>query len=214
MLRPHFVCFLASAFALVTIAACGTEDVDPNSGTATSMPSPPESVRQPTEPTLADSGTDGASVAPDAPGQCPTYFQDGDGDGYGGTTTVTSCTPLGNGWATVSGDCDDTNADVHPGQTAFFVTAFGTTPPKSFDYDCNQQEELEASFPIAGTCQPSAGGTSACTGEGYLPATRTGTGVSPYCGSNNYQRCVLVNGACTPVTVENGIGGRPRVSCR
>lgn len=44
-----------------------------------------------------------------------TYYLDGDGDGYGGSTSsVQSCTKP-SGYSTVSGDCNDSNATVNPG---------------------------------------------------------------------------------------------------
>lgn len=50
-------------------------------------------------------------------GLTATYSQDADGDGFGDpAVTVVSCDP-GAGWSTVSGDCDDTDAAVHPGAT-------------------------------------------------------------------------------------------------
>ncbi len=44
-----------------------------------------------------------------------TWYRDADGDGYGiASTTTTGCGQPA-GYAAVSGDCDDTNAAVHPG---------------------------------------------------------------------------------------------------
>lgn len=43
---------------------------------------------------------------------------DGDGDGYGVDipgTTQRACTRPGENWSTQSGDCDDADADIHPG---------------------------------------------------------------------------------------------------
>jgi len=45
-----------------------------------------------------------------------TYYKDGDGDGYGGSTSVLSCLPR-TGYVTTSSDCDDGNAAVNPGAT-------------------------------------------------------------------------------------------------
>jgi len=49
-------------------------------------------------------------------GLVSTYYQDADGDGYGTDEAVEACTRPA-GYAVVSGDCDDTNADIHPGAT-------------------------------------------------------------------------------------------------
>jgi hypothetical protein len=44
------------------------------------------------------------------------YYFDGDNDGYGIGNSTVSCTPL-TGYATLNGDCDDTNPNVNPGAT-------------------------------------------------------------------------------------------------
>jgi len=48
-------------------------------------------------------------------GATRTYYRDADGDGYGteSTTTTAACPPAGYTWR--AGDCDDANADMHPG---------------------------------------------------------------------------------------------------
>jgi hypothetical protein len=44
------------------------------------------------------------------------FYKDADGDGYGdGSDTISACNPDTGHTATVSGDCDDTNAAIHPG---------------------------------------------------------------------------------------------------
>ena len=43
-----------------------------------------------------------------------TYYADGDGDGYGVGSGTLQCSPTSGFSATLSGDCDDTNKDVHP----------------------------------------------------------------------------------------------------
>ncbi len=43
-----------------------------------------------------------------------TWYLDGDGDGFGSTTTVSECA-LPDGYTTNFDDCDDTRADVYPG---------------------------------------------------------------------------------------------------
>jgi hypothetical protein len=44
------------------------------------------------------------------------YYFDGDSDGYGIGNSTVSCTPL-TGYATLTGDCDDSNDTVYPGAT-------------------------------------------------------------------------------------------------
>ena len=46
-----------------------------------------------------------------------TYYTDADGDGYGTGTGVSLCSNPGAGYSTQNGDCNDGNADVHPGAT-------------------------------------------------------------------------------------------------
>jgi hypothetical protein len=141
-----------------------------------------------------------ADARPDAPSEAcsPTLLhRDDDGDGYGGSITSTGCTPDSGHWVTVGGDCDDDNPQVNPGQTAYFST--GYVPPGqtavSFDYDCDGQETELGSAPKL-DCQPSA---LACTGDGYIPASpaRSGTGVDPYCGSDQDETCSLLGLSCT-----------------
>ena len=48
---------------------------------------------------------------------CTTYYVDGDGDTYGASTSQCTCKAEQAFTATVSGDCDDTQASAHPGAT-------------------------------------------------------------------------------------------------
>ncbi len=55
-----------------------------------------------------------------AAGQCTTYYRDGDNDGYGlAADSQCLCAPAGNYKTTVTGDCNDGNAAIHPGATEF-----------------------------------------------------------------------------------------------
>ena len=57
------------------------------------------------------------SIVDDSPVDGTAYYLDGDGDGYGDTTTLdTACTPP-SGSRAVGGDCDDSSAGVAPGAT-------------------------------------------------------------------------------------------------
>ncbi len=59
----------------------------------------------------AESGTD----APTETGcEATPWFLDEDGDGFGGSAAGTACEPLG-GTVAVDGDCNDADAEVHPG---------------------------------------------------------------------------------------------------
>ena len=102
------------------------------------------------------------------------FYADVDGDGYGATLAGIACSPPA-GNVSRGGDCLDTNATVHPGSTAFFVTGYSTGGTStSYDYDCNGVEEEQTSS--HGTC-------AAPCSYGYVPGTRLGAGVSSYCGS-------------------------------
>ncbi len=126
-----------------------------------------------------------------------TFFEDGDADGYGGTTSVVACVAPSTGrWVTRGGDCDDSNAAVNPGQSAFFATGYtpsGTTRI-SFDYDCDGQEH-ESGAPPKAAC---AFVSLSCTGSGYIEATpvRSGPGVDSFCGSAEAITCALIDLVC------------------
>jgi hypothetical protein len=128
-----------------------------------------------------------------------TYYADGDGDGYGGTTTVAGCTPPSNGnWVTQGGDCDDSNAQVHPEVMAFYT--LGYTPPGatqvSFDYNCDGME-TESGTSAKADCA-GAGLLNCAAGDGYIQASpaRTGVGVDAYCGSGQEVKCAASTLAC------------------
>ncbi|MCB9744332.1 MAG: putative metal-binding motif-containing protein [Alphaproteobacteria bacterium] len=52
----------------------------------------------------------------DSLGELPVFYQDDDGDGYGGDATVSAC-EAPSGYAELDGDCDDDEATVNPGET-------------------------------------------------------------------------------------------------
>jgi hypothetical protein len=140
-------------------------------------------------------------AGPDAPEEACTptlLYRDDDGDGYGGSVTFTGCSPDAGTWVSVGGDCDDSNAQVHPGQTAYFSTGYVPSGQSatSFDYNCDGQE-TESGSPPKLDCQ--AMNVTTCTGDGYIPATpaRSGTGVDPYCGSDQSEHCAFVGLSCT-----------------
>ncbi len=167
-------------------------------------------------PTGTSTSTSPNPAPPGPPPSCTnptTYYQDHDGDGVGGTKTQNACAPPGKGWVTTGGDCDDENADVFPGQTKYFGTAY--QPPNggdSYDYNCNKKEEEQPpGYKTAGTCAIGiAAGT--CTGDGYLPDTgRTAsTGIDLICGSNRYQTCTFKPGQAICVS---SVADAPAVLC-
>lgn len=138
-----------------------------------------------------------------------TLYQDGDGDGYGTTTTSVGCegTP---GWVAQGGDCDDSNVDVHPGQTSYFVDGYTKTGSTelSFDFDCSGNES-EAGTNAKAYCHIM---NLQCVGGGYIPATplRSGPGVDPYCGSDQKLNCVGNSLKCDP----GAPYGATKIACR
>jgi len=77
-----------------------------------------------------DRNCDGDSLAEAV--DAPTWYADGDGDGYGrdGTTLVTCNQP--HGYSAYAGDCDDTEPSYHPGAAEADCTDPG-------DYNCDGQ---------------------------------------------------------------------------
>ncbi len=57
--------------------------------------------------------------SPDDSGDCTPvdWYQDADSDGAGAGEPLSACTPPSDRYTHIDGDCDDTNPDVHPGQT-------------------------------------------------------------------------------------------------
>ena len=113
------------------LSACGEETAEPKD---TAAPDPLDSDGDGFSEDVDCDDTD-AQVHPDADEICdgvdndcdgvtdeddavdaPTWYLDGDGDGYGGDDTVTACDqPSGYVDAASSGDCDDTAAEINPG---------------------------------------------------------------------------------------------------
>jgi len=184
----------------VTIGEDGTPDAA-SSVTPTPNPSPNPTTTTPPSPTTPDGSVPPTADASVDSGPCPTYYRDEDGDGFGGATKQTTCTPPGAGWVVKAGDCNDTNKAVFPGQPLYFGTSYaaGSAGTGSFDYDCSAKEEGRPGLPKASACAMGVGG---CAGEGFLPVEpgRPGTppAVDPYCGSTRYRFCRNVNGQCVP----------------
>jgi len=139
-------------------------------------------------------------VSADAGATCPAsarkvYYHDVDQDSYGSITdTQTACESPGADWVLQGGDCDDANADVHPGQTTYFPTPYTIGSSVSFDYDCDGQETQDPAGGPVLAADPTCTGNpqqGPCTGpSGYWATARTGAGVNPYCGSASYGYCM------------------------
>jgi hypothetical protein len=75
------------------------------------------------------------------------YFLDDDGDGYGNPAQPQEACLPPEGYVANDLDCDDTNPDVWPGQSAFFEV---TTPGWGFDYNCDGVAQKE--YPSLVSC--------------------------------------------------------------
>jgi hypothetical protein len=75
-------------------------------------------------------------------GVCTTFYRDADADGYGNpNSSLRQCgTTVPAGYVTNNGDCCDSDANAHPGQTSYFTSADACG---SFDYDCSGTADAE-----------------------------------------------------------------------
>lgn len=157
------------------------------------LPALPEGPPTDAEPAL---GPDGASAPTDAgPPPLPcvpgaSVYRDSDGDGYGSGVPLRLSCPPGFRYSAETGDCNDGNPDVHPGQTRFFGTPYEADDgSSSFDYDCSGAEDGNGRQAVLGTC--GLLGAAFCQGEGYAPSNaRFGAfGINTACGSTLVQEC-------------------------
>ncbi len=139
-----------------------------------------------------DDDCDGKIDPPELALDAKYYFRDQDGDGWGHPTdSVLSCAPFGQYTATKTGDCCDSDADVFPGQKAWFEqqSACG-----SFDYDCvdGAVQELTA----IGKCAALSGGLCSASPQGWESA-------APACGeSGQWVFDCKIALPCAPATVK------------
>lgn len=124
---------------------------------------------------------DCTAASPKTCTELPRWFLDADGDGFGSAVFVQACSPPA-GHVAVSGDCLDTNANVHPDAGARGAPFAGDAGP-SFDYDCSGTEEEVPPFVHFG------GACFNCSETGYVPTGRIGPGVNEYCGSGTVHQC-------------------------
>ena len=88
-----------------------TDDTDCDDGDPAVHPGATETCDTP-----ADDDCSGSNNDPGAVG-CSVFYQDADLDGFGATISVCTCEAAGDYTATDATDCDDTEADAHPGGT-------------------------------------------------------------------------------------------------
>jgi hypothetical protein len=105
----------AMVFFLLTVAACAGDDGAPEQAEADSGSSSDQCVRV-------------------------MLYLDQDVDGYGLASKALGAGCPSAGHVAVAGDCDDTNADAHPGQAAWFATA-SSQSIDPFDFNCDGKEE-------------------------------------------------------------------------
>ncbi|MCB9676281.1 MAG: putative metal-binding motif-containing protein [Alphaproteobacteria bacterium] len=116
-----------------------------------------------------------ADVSPGAPEDCndgidhdcsgdpgsATWFRDADGDGFGDATDSVGDCLAPAGYIAVSGDCDDSDADVHPAAIEL--------PADGVDQNCNGTEICYADLDDDGYGSGTVPGTLACDGPLQAP---------------------------------------------
>jgi hypothetical protein len=131
----------------------------------------------PPDGSLSDASPPDASPPDDSPAATGSSC-DQDGDGY-----------MAAGPPCYGNDCCDTDANVHPGQTAYF-----TTPSQcgSYDYDCDGTATPE--YGLADCTWTGLG----CTGDGFVDATACGaTAAFSVCASTGLLTCTASVGSLT-----------------
>jgi hypothetical protein len=103
------------------------------------------------------------------------FGPDSDNDGYHAGAGVSTCTTTGcpDGGSSLR-DCDDFNANAHPGQRNFFSTP---RDGGSYDYDCDGTEERDPFW----TCASGYSTTAGCQAIQYT-GQRGFVGGAPACG--------------------------------
>lgn len=152
----------------------------------------------PTDSGAGDAGAGGAAGAAGGGGAAGSgggcepvpWYPDRDADGYGALDgVVDACDAPGEAWSSRAGDCHDGNSAVHPDQAAYFDGPYRGAAGESFDYDCDGRESGD---PTQLGASPGCSGLALanCSGQGFVPTTRTGVGVNALCGSRALEQCV------------------------
>ena len=129
---------------------------------------------------LLDARVDGAATADAASEAAPEASTSCDQDGDGHLAAGPPC---------FGDDCCDTDANVHPGQTAYFTSA---SLCGGYDYDCDG-----ASTPEYGVANCQWVGLG-CTGDGFVSAADCGeTAPFSVCASTSVVTCAASVGSLT-----------------
>jgi hypothetical protein len=141
---------------------------------------------------------------------CTQWFSDGDGDGFGNSSTAISrcgtAPPAGGRFVLQGNDCCDTDALAFPGQTQSFVTARNGCG--GFDFNCNNREE--PTFRSVGggpVINNILTGFPACEDLGTPPCNDSNTtliwpgGQAAPCGAQGAggSQCAVIDGLCQGV---------------
>ena len=93
------------------------------------------------------------------------FYRDADADGFGNpAVSVAVCGAMPAGYVNNSTDCCDSDANAHPGQTAFFGTqdACGSSQvPDGYDYNCDGKDTLEYTN-LNTSCMAQSSGSCGC----------------------------------------------------
>lgn len=123
-------------------------------------------------------------------------YRDADGDGYGDDATTMMRCSCDSGWVGMGGDCQDGNADVRPGATAWHDDGYAdASGAQSFDYDCDGTEEPR--WIRQGSGCTSVGGACALDDgwcESFPPRP------NPSCGREAAWCTCLSAASCSPIS--------------
>jgi hypothetical protein len=130
-------------------------------------------------------------------GSCQLFYRDADGDGYGNylSTAQTQVGCSGSppaGYVADHTDCNDNDANVFPGQTAYFGTASAGTPLSGYDYNCDGVIEKSVPEYPGSFCEFCGGTSPSCTQSDVCATADTYAGF----GCSSHFRI----GICNPIT--------------
>ena len=116
-----------------------------------------------------DNDCDGTTDESDS-ADASTWYQDGDGDGYGSPTNTQQSCSQPSGYVTDTNDCYDGNASANPAQAGYFTVPRGDS---SYDYSCDSIEEQRWSTGASSCSFLSNQSCSATDGWSSVPSCGT-----------------------------------------